>query len=64
MRAGQAEVGAVVASEVLLRDDVFDMVRGLGVLLPVQTGFATVAGALANEFPSGFIPQVAPWDIK
>ena len=41
-------------------DDMLDMMGRLGMLLGVQAILATVARALANELPRGFIHQSVP----
>lgn len=49
MDAAQGEVDRLVGSLVLPRDNVFDMVRCLGMLLRIKAVFATIAGPPATN---------------
>jgi hypothetical protein len=64
MDAGQREIGGVVAPTVLPRDDVLDVMGGLGVFLLVETVFTAVAGALADELRGTCVHQLPPWATR
>ena len=57
MDAGQGEVEWIVSSQVLPWDDMFDVVRRLGVLLRMEAVFATIAGPPAYKLASGRVHQ-------
>ena len=48
--ARESEVGEFVVAPVLFRDDVFNVMRQVTVLLPKQTVFAAVSCSVADEF--------------
>jgi hypothetical protein len=49
--ASQRQVGCVVQSAMLLRNDVFDVMEQVTVLLRQPAVFATRAGSFTNESP-------------
>jgi hypothetical protein len=58
MDASQGEVHGIVGAQVLPGDDVFDVVRRLGVLLRMEAVFTTIAGSPTNKLASGRIYQL------